>query len=357
MPLIKNALLFISNWKDAVETTQVSSWTVDINDGQKKLLVKNGLSLLAVLGRNNIVLPSACGGNARCGYCKVKVLNGNGLVTPKEKPLLSEQEKARGVRLSCQVSVESDLFISLPPSTLSVKRFTGKLVCKQLLTPDIARLHIQLVRPDSMDFIAGQFVQVRSQPYNGKEAVLRNYSISSCSLNKNHIDLLVRKVPGGICSTWAFDHLKDGDQVYFSGPFGEFRLSNASAPILFIAGGSGMGPIWSMLNDMKEKGPDRKAYYFFGAQTERDLFLTEELFGLQKELPAFTFIPALSNEPAGSEWQGERGLITDVVSRHFPDCSEFEAYVCGSPGLIDACRKVLAKGKMTEDKIFFDKFE
>jgi len=60
--------------KDAVETTQVRSWTVDINDGQKKLLVKNGLSLLAVLGRNNIVLPSACGGNARCGYCKVKFL-------------------------------------------------------------------------------------------------------------------------------------------------------------------------------------------------------------------------------------------------------------------------------------------
>jgi Na+-transporting NADH:ubiquinone oxidoreductase subunit F len=168
---------------------------------------------------------------------------------------------------------------------------------------------------------------------------------------------MVRKVPGGICSTWVFDHLKDGDQVYFSGPFGEFRLSNASAPVLFIAGGSGMGPIWSMLNDMKEKGTDRKAFYFFGAQTTRDLFLTEELFGLQKELPAFTFIPALSNEPAGSEWQGKRGLITDVVSRHFPDCSEFEAYVCGSPGLIDACRQVLAKGKMTEDKIFFDKFE
>jgi Na+-transporting NADH:ubiquinone oxidoreductase subunit F len=86
------------------------------------------------------------------------------------------------------------------------------------------------------------------------------------------------------------------------------------------------------------------------------LFLTEELFGLQKELPAFTFIPALSNEPLESDWGGERGLITDVVARHFPDCSEFEAYVCGSSGLIDSCRKVLIKGGMTEDKIFFDKF-
>jgi Na+-transporting NADH:ubiquinone oxidoreductase subunit F len=354
--LITKTLLLFPIGKDALETKQVGSWTVEINGGQKKIAVTNGVSLLAALGRNNIVLPSACGGNARCGYCKVKVLNGGGIVTPKEDPLLSEQEKASGVRLSCQVSVASDLFISLPPSILSVKRFTGKLVCKQLLTPDIARLHIELLRPGSMDFIAGQFVQIRSQPYSGKEAVLRNYSISSCSSNKNHIDLMVRKVPGGICSTWAFDHLKEGDQIYFSGPFGDFKLSNASAPVLFIAGGSGMGPIWSMINDMKEKGSDRKAFYFFGTRTQGDLFLTEELFGLQKELAAFTFIPALSDEPAESDWQGERGLVTQVVSRYFPDCSEFEAYVCGSSGLIDACKKILVKGGMAEDKIFFDKF-
>jgi Na+-transporting NADH:ubiquinone oxidoreductase subunit F len=84
--------------------------------------------------------------------------------------------------------------------------------------------------------------------------------------------------------------------------------------------------------------------------------LTEELFALQKELPAFTFVPALSNEPLESDWKGDRGLITDVVSRYFPDCSEFEAYLCGSPGMIDACVKVLVKGKMKPDRIFYDKF-
>ena len=68
-----------------MEATHESSWTVDINDGQRKLAVKNGLSLLAGLSRNNIVLPAACGGNARCGYCKVKVLSGVGPVTPKEE--------------------------------------------------------------------------------------------------------------------------------------------------------------------------------------------------------------------------------------------------------------------------------
>jgi Na+-transporting NADH:ubiquinone oxidoreductase, subunit NqrF len=339
-----------------MDTTQAVECTVDINGGQKILAVKNGMSLLAALGRNNIVLPAACGGNARCGYCKVIVLKGAGPVTSREEPLLSEQEKADGVRLSCQVPVQSDFAISLPPSILSVKRFTGRLLGKQLLTSDIARLRIELVRPDVLDFTAGQFVQVRSQPYDGKEAVLRNFSIASSPSDKKHIDLMVRRVPAGICTTWIFDHLKEGEMVYFSAPYGDFKLSNASAHVLFIAGGSGMGPIWSMLNDMKEKGTSRKAWYFFGALTRRDLFLTDELIGLQKELPGFTFVPALSNEPAGSDWKGERGLITDVVSRYFPDCSEFEAYVCGSPGMIDACLKVLVKNGMAENKIFYDKF-
>ncbi|MGB7567451.1 MAG: 2Fe-2S iron-sulfur cluster binding domain-containing protein [Chitinivibrionales bacterium] len=339
-----------------METTHESLWTVDINDGQRKLSVKNGLSLLAGLGRNDIVLPAACGGNARCGYCKVKLLKGAGPVTVKEEPLLSAEEKADGVRLSCQVPVQSDLSISLPPHILSVKRFTGRLIGKQMLTYDIVRLRIELIRPDALDFTAGQFVQIRSQPYSGKEVVLRNFSIASSPSDRNHVDLMVRRVPAGICTTWIFDHLKEGETVYFSAPYGDFKLSNASAPVLFIAGGSGMAPVWSILNDMKEKGSNRTAWYFFGALTQRDLFLTDELFRLQKELPEFSFVPALSNEPAESGWKGERGLITDVVSRHFPNCSEFEAYMCGSPGMIDACIKVLVKGGMAEHNIFYDKF-
>jgi Na+-transporting NADH:ubiquinone oxidoreductase subunit F len=167
---------------------------------------------------------------------------------------------------------------------------------------------------------------------------------------------MIRRVPGGICTEWIFDHLKEGDKVYFTAPYGNFRLSGSSSPILFIAGGSGMGPIWSMLNDMKGKGIRRDASYFFGALTKRDLFLENELMALQKELPGFSFVPALSNEQEGSDWKGHRGLITDVVARHCLDCSNQEAYLCGSPGMIEACRKVLIQGGMREENIFYDRF-
>ena len=185
---------------------------------------------------------------------------------------------------------------------------------------------------------------------------MRAYSISSVPSDTGHVEFMIRKVPNGICTTWVFEHLREGDEVNLSGPYGEFHLRPTEAPIIFIAGGSGMAPIWSMLRTMKEQGSTRKAQYFFGAQTQRDLFLVDELHALEKDLPGFSFIPALSNEPEESDWSGDTGLITDVVARHVPDASLHEAYLCGSPGMINACINVLTKAGMPEEKVFYDKF-
>ncbi|MFW6245033.1 MAG: NADH:ubiquinone reductase (Na(+)-transporting) subunit F [Fibrobacterota bacterium] len=260
------------------------------------------------------------------------------------------------MRLSCQVEVFDDLFIQIPRTYYSNNRFKGTLIHKKALTHDIMELRIRLKYPPSISFAPGQYMQLESASYKGRESVIRAYSISSLPTDKNHVEFMIRKVPDGICSTWVFDHLEEGQEVNLGGPYGEFRLSDTEAPILFIAGGSGMAPIWSMLRHMKEKGIKRKAHYFFGAQSRRDLFYMDELAKLEKELPGFRFIPALSNEPQESGWKGERGLITEVVSRHFPDTSKHEAYLCGSPPMIDACVKVLKAGGMPEEQIYYDKF-
>ena len=117
-----------------------------------------------------------------------------------------------------------------------------------------------------------------------------------------------------------------------------------------------MAPIWSIVRDMKEKGIARPTTYFFGALTQRDLFFLDEFKQLEKDCPWLKFVPALSKEPADSGWTGERGLITEVVARHFPDASQHEAYLCGSPGMIDASVAVLTKNGMPEQNVFYDKF-
>lgn len=329
---------------------------IDINTGDRKLEVKGGRSLLALLAENGIFIPSACGGRGSCAYCKVRVLEGGGVMGPIEEPYLSPEEREDRIRLSCQVKVRNDIYIEIPRELFSVKRYVGKLVHKRSLTHDIIELRIELVDPGSIDFVAGQYVQLESEEYRGRDSVMRAYSISSVPSGRHHVELIIRRVPDGICTTWVFDHLKEGQAVSFSGPYGEFRLSDTDAPIIFIAGGSGMAPIWSMLRHMKEETIRRKATYFFGAVTQRDLFFLDELYQLQRELPDFTFIPALSGEPEDSDWKGERGLITEVVERYYPDSSQHEAYLCGSPGMIDASIKVLIRGGTPEDRIFYDKF-
>jgi Na+-transporting NADH:ubiquinone oxidoreductase subunit F len=217
-------------------------------------------------------------------------------------------------------------------------------------------LRIQLTDPLAISFIAGQFIRFDSKEYNGKPPVTRTYSLASVPSDSGHVELIIRRVPEGICTTWVFDHLAEGDTVTFAGPYGKFKVSETSVPMLFIAGGSGMAPIWSMLRDMKENGTNRTTRYFFGAQTQNDLYFTQELFQLQNELPDFRFIPALSREPENSGWAGERGKITDVVARHIPDASGHEAYLCGSPGMIETCVATLQAIGIATDKIYYDKF-
>lgn len=330
--------------------------TIDVNGGKRTFTVRGGSSLLSSLSDSGIYIPSACGGRGTCAYCKVAVSAGGGMIGPVERPSLSEDEVTRGVRLSCQVKVRSDVAISIPDELFSVKRYRAQVVHKRPLTHDILELRLRLLEPQRIDFVAGQYVQLESKEYRGRQAVNRAYSLSSIPSDEGLVELIVRRVPEGICTTWVFDVMKEGEEITLSGPYGEFHLSDSGAPAIFIAGGSGMAPIWGMLRQMRERRDSRRIWYFFGALTSRDLFFVDELTALEKELPNFTFIPALSNEPPDASWAGERGLIPDVVRRRIPDLTGHEAYLCGSPGMIDACINMLVDQGVAREHIFFDKF-
>jgi Na+-transporting NADH:ubiquinone oxidoreductase subunit F len=350
--LLLSALLILAERK----ILNYGTCKISINEGTKELSVRGGSPLLFNLAENQIFVPSACGGRGSCAYCKVQVTEGGGPVGPVEAPYLASEEEKDQVRLSCQVKVRNDLHIVIPEELFLVKRFSGIVERKRPLTYDIVELRIKLEEPKVIDFMAGQYVQLESEEYKGRDAVMRAYSISSPPSDKEHIELMIRKVPNGIMTTWVFDYLQEGHKIHLSGPYGQFCLSQTDAPMVFIAGGSGMAPIWSMLRDMKENGLQRPTTYFFGALTQKDLFYVDEMKKLEAELPWFKFVPALSNEPEDSDWDGERGLITDVVAKHYPDVSLHEGYLCGSPGMIDACVAVLTEGKMPESCIFYDKF-
>ena len=325
-------------------------------NGEKKITVAGGRDLLATLKDQGVFIPSACGGRGSCGLCKVTVLNG-GAPLATELPWLKPDEIARHIRLACQVRVKHDLSLQLPPQWLEIRQYRTTVSSLRDLTHDIKEVRLRLVDPPEIEFKAGQFIQFEVPPYErSDETVYRAYSIASPPSAKNEIELEIRYVPNGICTTYVHRHLHLGDPVTINGPYGDFTLRPGEREIIAIAGGSGMAPLKSILLDMAEKEIARRIRYFFGARALRDLFLLEEMKTLEQRIPGFEFIPALSKPDPMDAWNGETGLVTDVAARYLPDASEAEAYLCGSSFLIQAAIKMLTSKGMPRERIYFDDF-
>lgn len=323
----------------------------------KEFTVEGGKTLLNTLMEQEIFIPSACGGRGSCGFCKCKVNEGAGEILPTELPWLSEEEKKDGIRLSCQCKVKKDIDIEIPEELFSVKQYLAEVSSIKDLTHDIKEVVFAL--PAEIDFKAGQFIQFEVPEYElCDEGVFRAYSISSQPSRKNEVELEIRYVPNGLCTTYVHKYLKEGEKIKINGPYGDFFLRDTESDIICIAGGSGMAPIKSILYNMYEQGNTRKISYFFGARNKRDLFLVEELRKLEKKMPNFKFIPALSRPEEEDNWTGETGLITDIVDKYIKNSTSdiTEAYLCGSPGMIDACVNVLTANGVKEEKIYYDKF-
>ncbi|MBD3285030.1 2Fe-2S iron-sulfur cluster binding domain-containing protein [candidate division WOR-3 bacterium] len=331
---------------------------IDINKGDKELTVQGGGSLLETLASQKIFIPSACGGRGTCAYCKVKVAEGVGPILPTEEPYLDDTERKEGVRLACQVKVRQELKIAIPEELLAIKEYN--CVCERIkdLTYDIKELRLKL--PEPMKYTPGQYIQFRAPKYKGSPGeVYRAYSISSDPKDEGYVELVIRKVPGGICTTYIFEHLAEGDEILINGPYGEFGLTDTRASMIFIAGGSGIAPIKCLLHQIANDGVNRKGIFFFGVRALKDLFMTDEMEAFEKEIPDFRFVPALSQPEEKDDWKGETGRITEVVARYLDsqkDASEYEGYLCGSPGMIDASVAVLTDSGIPAERIFYDKF-
>ena len=119
---------------------------ISINDGTKELEVKGGQPLLKALNQEGVFIPSACGGRGSCGMCKVRVVQGGGEYLPTELPWISEEEKKKQVRLSCQFKVKSDVAIVIPEELFSVREYKTVVEKIRDLTHDIKEITLFVER-------------------------------------------------------------------------------------------------------------------------------------------------------------------------------------------------------------------
>ncbi len=322
-------------------------------NGEKEFTVRGGSSILTYLTANKIFIPSACGSKATCGLCKGRVITDIGPLLPTEKPFMNKEEIANNTRLLCQVKVKKDTEIAIPEEYFLAQEFLTTVESITPLTHDTRLFRFRLLDPSEIKFKAGQFVQFRI-PKAGEE---RAYSIASSPNEPDIVEMIVRLIPGGLCTTYMFTKLKVNDEICLTGPYGDFYLREETEdPIICVAGGSGSAPVRSIILYLKEKNSKRKIISFYGGRTPKDIYFTEEYNQLSEEMYDFTHIPAISEPSDDDDWEGEKGLITEPMERYLTDVSNYEAYMCGPPAMLHFSKLLLKKLGIDENRIYFDEF-
>jgi len=209
------------------------------------------------------------------------------------------------------------------------------------LTHDVRELDLRLMEPPQITFKAGQFVSFEVGLNEKQQTIIRPYSIASTPRQQDVLTLLFNLVPGGPGSTYLFS-LKDGEETQFKGPAGSFRLHDDPArDHLFVATGTGIAPIRSMLLALFEKSAACSVTLFWGLRSQRDLYYQDELEAWARAHPKFSFVITLSRPEDG--WSGERGRVTRLVETRIAFVQNLAAYVCGSENMIKDVTAIVQK--------------
>ncbi len=311
--------------------------------------------------RQGVSLTHGCR-EGQCSACKSFLLDGDLEMEKYSTFALPEYESEEGYVLLCRSHAYSDLEVELINYDEDILRLGIPIVTLQTtveeiepLTHDIKRLVLKFAEAgQKMLFTAGQYADIRIPGSDEHRA----YSMANTPSTNGHLEFMIKVFPGGRFSSLLEGGISVGQELVVKGPYGVFMLREKSnSDIVCIGGGSGMAPIWSLLNSMAERGIERRATYFYGARTRKDLFYLDRLQQLEERLPGFRFVPALSMATPEDEWDGETGLITEVLERNLEaGQTQMQAYLCGPPPMIDAAIPVLVRKGISEDRIFFDKF-
>ena len=405
--LILVALLLVIKAKLTPEGTV----TIDINNGKKTLDVPQGGDLLHTLADEKIFLPSACGGKANCGQCKVQVVEGGGTILPTEEGFFSRKQIKEGYRLGCQVKIKDNIKIQVPDSALSVKKLECEVISNKNVATFIKEFTVRLPEGEHIDFKSGEYIQIDIPAYDidfadidvddiyrsdwekygffgikAKNTVptIRAYSMASYPAEKDVIKLNVRiatppfdrnqpkgvfkmlPVPPGVASSYVFSR-KPGDKVWISGPYGEFLLPKDdpdSQEYIFVGGGAGMAPLRShimhLFKTLKTKKPVR---FFYGARALVEAFYLEDFAEIEKEFPNFHFTLALDRPDPAADAAGVKytpGFVHNVMYETYLKNHEapedIKYFMCGPPMMVKCVNELLDSLGVAPESILYDNF-
>ncbi|SMX51244.1 benzoate 1,2-dioxygenase electron transfer component BenC [Actibacterium lipolyticum] len=298
--------------------------------------------------RQKINIPMDCRDGV-CGTCKCFAEKGEYDLEFYMDEAMTEEEAEQGFVLTCQMTPESDCVISVPASSVVCKTgpetVGGTVAGVDALSDTSFALRVALDKPIS--FLPGQYVNI-TVPGSDKH---RSYSFSSAP-GAAEGTFLIRNLPGGLMSTYLA-RAAAGDAVSLTGPMGAFYLRPVKRPQLWLAGGTGLAPFLSMLEQVAEQGCDQPITLYYAVTRAADLVELDRVNDLAAKIGNVTVITILAAEEDAHD---RKGFVTDHLTADDLNGGDVDVYLCGPPPMVDAVRQHLNNAGVEPANFYFEKF-
>jgi len=307
-------------------------------------------TLLMAALQSGLNLPYECASGA-CGSCRCNLVEGEVASLWAGATGLSDRDRRRGnTILLCQSrplsNVRIDVRVREPVQVPRPVSTQATIAAKRVLTHDMT--HITLVPDELVRFLPGQFVIVEI-PRLGRRA----YSMANYSSGQS-LELIVKAKPDGAVSGPLVRDLRVGDRLNVEGPYGAaYYRAEGDRPVVGIAGGSGLAPIWSIAQAAAAQAR-REIHLYFGVNSPRDMCFVEEMAALAAKGDRITtHLIVRESAPASVR----AGLVGSAVIADLPSLTGSDVYMAGPPQMIDAVLgRLVAENRIESDRVFFDRF-
>ncbi|MDH5179216.1 MAG: FAD-binding oxidoreductase, partial [Gammaproteobacteria bacterium] len=236
---------------------------------------------------------------------------------------------------------------------IPVRTLPCKVVARDRLNHDVMLIQLKPPATDRLQFLAGQYVDFLLP--DGRR---RSFSIANAPHNDEVIELHIRHIPGGRFTSEVFDNLKLKSIMRIEGPLGSFFLREESdRPVIFMAGGTGFGPVKGIIEHALAAGITRPMHIYWGVRAKEDLYMHEMAENWASNYAHISYTPVLSEAKAEDHWQGRTGFVHEAICADYADLSNYEIYGSGPPAMIHAGSDAFAARGLNLAHYYSDAFE
>jgi ferredoxin-NADP reductase len=259
----------------------------------------------------------------------------------------------------------SDRFIAAPTGAAYIQpaantKSSGSIVTVKNCyaeTPDTKTFRLGSPNDEVFDYLPGQYITLTV--IIGGQEYKRSYSLASSPGRSKILDITVKRAAQpGMVSNWLNDHLKIGDTLNIKGPFGKFSFVNQTAnKILFLAAGSGIVPIMSMLRWVADTETGLDVRVLLSFRTPEDIIFRDELEMIAARHKNIHLAITVTTDAYTADWSGLTGRVNEkMIADQAPDLPERTVYLCGPNAFMGMCKENLLKLNCPLEKIYCESF-